>query len=43
VIEIDQLARKHGIRLSAIMGHTGEITDPEIALCREHALRTRLL
>ena len=41
VIEIDQLARKHGIRLSAIMGHTGEITDAEIALCREHALRTR--
>jgi predicted amino acid dehydrogenase len=41
VIEIDQLARKHGIRLSAIMGHTGEITDPEIALCREHALRAR--
>jgi len=42
VIEIDQLARKHGIRLSAIMGHTGEITDREIALCRDHALKARL-
>jgi predicted amino acid dehydrogenase len=39
VIEIDQLARKHGIRLSAIMGHTGEITDDEIMLCRDHALK----
>lgn len=40
VIEIDQLARKHGIRLSAIMGHTGEITEQEIKLCREHALKS---
>jgi predicted amino acid dehydrogenase len=39
VIEIDQLARKHGVRLSAIMGHTGEITEEEINLCRAHALK----
>jgi predicted amino acid dehydrogenase len=38
VIEIDQLARKHGVKLAAIMGHEHEITDEEIALCREHAL-----
>lgn len=43
VIEIDKLARKHGIRLSAIMGHTGEITEEEIALCREHAMKALLL
>ncbi len=42
VIEIDSLARKHGVKLSAIMGHDSEITDDEIALCREHALRKRL-
>ncbi len=39
VVEIDRLSRKHGIRLSAIMGHTGEISLEEIALCREHALK----
>lgn len=39
VVEIDKLARKHGVRLSAIMGHTGEITEEEIELCRKHALR----
>lgn len=37
VIEIDRLARKHGVRLSAIMGHDIEITKEEIHLCREHA------
>lgn len=41
VCEIDLLARKHGVRLSAIMGHTGEITEDEIALCRQHALKAR--
>lgn len=41
VIEIDQLARKHGVRLAAVMGHTGEITEEEIALCRNHALKGR--
>jgi predicted amino acid dehydrogenase len=39
VIEIDALARKHGIKLSAIMGHKHEITDQEIELCRQHALK----
>lgn len=39
VKEIDLLARKHGIRLSAIMGHNIEITDEEIDLCREHAIK----
>jgi predicted amino acid dehydrogenase len=41
VCEIDLLARKHGVRLSAIMGHTGEITEEEIALCRKHAISSR--
>ncbi len=39
VCEIDRLARKHGVKLSAIMGHAGEITAQEIELCREHALK----
>jgi predicted amino acid dehydrogenase len=39
VKEIDRLARKHGVKLSAIMGHDTEITDEEIQLCREHAMR----
>ncbi len=39
VIEIDELARKHGIKLSAIMGHNNEISDEEMQLCREHALK----
>ena len=39
VIEIDQMAKKHGVRLSCIMGHHGAITDEEMALCREHALK----
>lgn len=38
VMEIDRLAKKHGVRLSCIMGHNGFITDEEIALCREHAV-----
>lgn len=41
VCEIDQLARKHGVRLAAVMGHTGEITEEEIQLCRKHALKAR--
>lgn len=41
VIEIDQLARKHGVRLAAVMGHTGEITEEEINLCRKYALKNR--
>jgi hypothetical protein len=41
VCEIDQLARKHGVRLAAVMGHTGEITKEEIDLCRDHALKAR--
>lgn len=38
VCEIDRIARKHGVKLSAIMGHAGEITESEIELCRQHAL-----
>lgn len=41
VCEIDKLARKHGVRLAAVMGHTGEITEEEIELCRQHALKLR--
>jgi predicted amino acid dehydrogenase len=37
VIEIDRLARKHGVRLSEVMGHHGIITEQEILLCKEHA------
>ncbi len=37
VIEIDKLAKEHGVRLSNIMGHNGFITDEEFNLCREHA------
>lgn len=39
VLEIDKMAREHGVRLSQIMGHAGFITDEEFHLCREHALR----
>lgn len=39
VVQIDRLSRKHGIRLSGIMGHTGEIKEKEIELCRSLALR----
>lgn len=38
VMEIYDLARKHGARLAAIRGHNGLITDREIELCRERAL-----
>ena len=38
---IDQLAKKHGVKLSAIMGHDMHITDEEMALCRAHALKKR--
>lgn len=41
VIEIDRLARKHGVKLSAIMGHSSEITEEEMTLARERALATR--
>ncbi|MBP7845566.1 MAG: hypothetical protein KA116_12230 [Proteobacteria bacterium] len=34
---IYDLAKKHGAQLAAIRGHSGLITDKEIALCREHA------
>lgn len=40
VLEIDILAREHGVRLASIMGHGGFITDEEFNLCRVHALRT---
>ena len=40
VVQIDRLARKHGIRLAGIMGHTGEIKEKEIELCREYAQKT---
>ncbi len=39
VVQIDRLSRKHGIRLAGIMGHTGEINENEIQLCREMALK----
>ena len=38
VREIDRLARKHDVKLAAIMGHENEITDDDIYLCRKHAL-----
>ena len=41
VIDIDRMAREHGVRLSQIMGHSGYITDAEFDLCREHALNAR--
>lgn len=39
VLEIDKMAREHGVRLSCIMGHSGFITDKEFELCREHAVK----
>ena len=39
VIEIDRLAKEHGVKLSQIMGHSGNITDEEFNLCREHAIK----
>lgn len=41
VIEIDRLARKHGVKLSAIMGHDCEITQEEIDLARKKAIKAR--
>lgn len=41
VIEIDRLARKHGVKLSAIMGHRTEITEEEIKLARTKAKLAR--
>ncbi|MBC7429947.1 MAG: hypothetical protein H7336_15140 [Bacteriovorax sp.] len=38
VIEIDRMAREHGVKLSQIMGHSGFITDAEFELCKEHAM-----
>ncbi len=40
VLEIDKLAREHGVRLASIMGHNGFITDEEFNLCRNHAEET---
>jgi len=37
VLEMDRMAKEHGIRLAAIMGHSGIITDYEFDLCRKHA------
>lgn len=39
VLEIDQLAKKHGVKLSQIMGHHGPLTEEEFELCRSHALK----
>ncbi|MBC7658348.1 MAG: hypothetical protein H7249_01420 [Chitinophagaceae bacterium] len=39
VKEIYKMARKHGARLAEIRSPNGIITDQEIELCREHALR----
>jgi len=39
VIEIDRMAKEHGVRLSQIMGHIGFITEQEFDLCREHAIK----
>lgn len=39
VIEIDRLAREHGVKLSQVMGHSGFISDSEFELCKEHALK----
>ncbi len=41
VLEIDRMAKEHGVRLSAIMGHNGFISDDEFSLCRTHALSKR--
>ncbi len=39
VLEIDAMAKKHGVRLANIVGHNGFITDREFELCRQHALK----
>tara|TARA_R110000868_G_scaffold61524_1_gene186903 strand:- start:8829 stop:10892 length:2064 start_codon:yes stop_codon:yes gene_type:complete len=38
VLDIDRMAREHGVRLSHITGHSGVITDHEFDLCKKHAL-----
>lgn len=38
---IDELAKKHGVKLSAIMGHDMHITDEEMELCRKLAIKNR--
>jgi predicted amino acid dehydrogenase len=40
VIEIYKMAKKHGARLATIRSPNGIVTDQEIELCREHALRS---
>lgn len=37
VLDIDRMAREHGVRLSHITGHAGIITDQEFELCKKHA------
>lgn len=39
VREIYDIARRHGAKLAAIRGPSGLITDQEIELCREHAVK----
>jgi predicted amino acid dehydrogenase len=39
VKEIYQMAQKHGVKLAAIRGHDGFISDKEIAITRELALK----
>lgn len=39
VKDIYKMARKHGVRLAQITGPIGDVTDEEIKLCREHALK----
>ncbi len=41
VKQIYKMARKHGVKLAAIQGHMGTITDKEIELTRELALARR--
>lgn len=41
VKEIYKMARKHGVKLSAIQGHMGFVSDREIALTRELAISRR--
>lgn len=40
--EIDQLSRKHGLKLAAIMSHDTEVTRDDILACRAHALEKKL-
>ncbi|HYX31672.1 MAG TPA: hypothetical protein VE954_01070 [Oligoflexus sp.] len=39
VIEIYKMAKKHGASLATIRSPNGIVTDQEIELCREHALK----